>query len=154
MADTFTTNLKLHLPQLGKKPWKSDWDFNFTKLDQVIGGLTVDGSVHAKIADSIPGSALVPFIQSVTGDLDGMSTLAAGETTEVRVDHTSDIIFDFPLEPIFTAPGGVNIFVLCERNALSAAEYGGVFKIRVENHTDSPLLGTDVSWLRKGLALS
>lgn len=153
MADTFTTNLKLHLPQLGKKPWKSDWDFNFTKLDQVIGGLTVDGSVHAKVADSIPGSALVPFIQSVTGDLTG-ATIDAGETREYRVDHTADIIFDFPLEPIFTAPGGVNLTLLQERNALDATEYGGIFKVRVENSTDTPVLGSDIVWLRKGFKLS
>jgi hypothetical protein len=154
MADTFTANLKLHLPQLGKKPWKSDWDFNFTKLDQIIGGLTIDGSVCAKCAETIHGDALVPFIQSATGDLSGASAIPAGETHEVRIDHSSDIVFDFPLEPIFTAPGNVNCVLLADRNALDATEYGGVFVIRVENHSDSTVNAGDVSWLRKGLKLS
>lgn len=154
MADTFTTNLKLRLPQLGKKPWKSDWDFNFTKLDQIIGGLTVDGSVCAKCAETIDGTAIIPFIQSVTGDLTGMTSIPAGETNEVRIDHTADIIFDFPLEAIFTAPGNVNCVLLADRNALDASEYGGVFSVRVENHSGSTVNGSDVSWLRKGLKLS
>jgi hypothetical protein len=152
--DTFTTNLKLHLPQLGKKPWKSDWDFNFTKMDQIIGGLTIDGSVHAKIADTILGSAITPFIQSVTGDLTGSSAIPAGETHEIRIDHSGDIVFDFPLEPIFTAPGDVNCVCIGDRNALNATEYGGVFVVRIENHSLATVNVGDVSWLRKGLKLS
>lgn len=153
MADTFTTNLKLHLPQLGKKPWKTDWDFNFTKLDQIIGGLTVDGSVHAKVADSIPGTALAPFIQSATGDLSGISDIGAGETHEIRIDHSTDIVFDFPLAPIFVAPTDVNCLAIYERTTLNATEYGGVFVVRIENHSALPVAGTDVTWLRKGLKL-
>ena len=154
MADTFTANLKLHLPQLGKKPWKSDWDFNFTKIDQLLGGLTIDGSVCAKCAETIDGTALVPFIESATGDLTGIAAIPDGETHEIRVDHSADVVFDFPLEPTFTVPGGCNLVLLYERNALDATEYGGVFVVRIENHSGGVVNGGDISWLRKGLKLT
>lgn len=154
MADTFTTHLNLHLPQLGKKPWKSDWDFNFNTLDQILGGLTVDGSVCAKCAESIQGTAISAFIQSVTGDLAGAPAIPPGETHEIRVDHSADIIFEVPLEPIVTAPGNVNCSLMRERNALTTAEHGGVFIIRVENRSGSGVNGDDISWLRRGLKLT
>lgn len=155
MANTVTANLKLKLPQLGKKPWKSDWDFNFTLLDQLIGGLTVDGSVHAKIADSIPGSALAPFIQVITGDLTSIPTIPAGETKEIRVDHTADKIFEVPCDPIFTTPSvDINTLVLGDRSGLTSSEYGGVFVVRVENHSESDISGSDITWMRKGFKIS
>lgn len=152
MAGTVTVNLHLKLPQLGKKPWKSDWDFNFTLLDQIVGGLTVDGSVPAKVAETILGSALTPFVQSVSGDLAGAAPIPAGEAREIRIDHTGDIVFDIPLEPIFTVPStDINIVLLGDRWVLNNDEYGGVFVVRVENHSTSVLNGINVSWLRKGL---
>jgi hypothetical protein len=155
MADTFTVNYKLRLPQLGKKPWKSDWDNNFTKIDQLLGGLIIDGSVCAKCATSIDPTAISAFIESTTGDLTGAASIPAGETAEIRIDHSADIVFDFPLDPIFLAPVGVNCILVGDRTvALNASEYGGVFVVRVENHTGSTLLVTSVTWLRKGFKLS
>lgn len=155
MANTVTANMKFKLPQLGKKPWKSDWDTNWTIADQVLGGLTVDGSVHAKIADAIPGSALTPFIQTVSGDLSAAAPIPAGETHEMRVDHSADLIFDIPSDPIFLVPStDVNVVLLGERQALSDTETGGVFTVRIENHSDSTVNGSDISWQRKGLKTS
>lgn len=154
MADTFTTHLNLRLPQLGKKPWKSDWDFNFNLIDQILGGLTVDGSVCAKCADSISGAALTPLIQSVTGDLSGAPAIPAGETHEIRVDHTGDIIFDIPLEPIFTAPTNVNCSLMRERSALTTAEHGGVFVVSIANRSGAQVTTDSISWLRRGLKLT
>lgn len=154
MADTFTALLKFRLPQLGKKPWKSDWDFNWTKIDQLLGGLTVDGSVCAKCAETIDGGALVPLIETITGDLTGIAAIPDGETHEIRIDHTSDMIFDFPMDPIFTVPTGCNLLLLAERNALSSTELGGIFVVRIENHSGSTVNGGDISWLRKGFKLS
>jgi len=147
-----TVNLHLKLPPLGKKPWKSDWDTNFTILDQQVGGLTVDGSVPAKVAETILGSALTPFVQSVSGDLATAAVIPAGESHEIRVDHTLDVVFDIPLSPIFTTPStDVNVVLLGDRYALNNDEYGGVFLVRVENHATTDLNGADVSWIRKGL---
>lgn len=154
MADTTTINYKLKLPQLGKKPWKTDWDFNFTKVDQLLGGLIIDGSVHAKVADSIDGSSLEPFIQSTTGTLAGASDIPAGETHEIRIDHSGDMVFDLPLTPIFTVPDDVNCLLIADRSALDANEYGGVFVVRVENHSGSTVAAGDIAWLRKGLKIS
>lgn len=153
MADTFTINLNLRLPQLGKKPWKADWDFNFTRIDQILGGLTIDGSVPAKVAETVLGGALTPFIDSVSGTLSGAASIPDGDTHEIRVDHSADLVFDLPIEPIVTAPGGVNCVLLAERNTLNATEAGGVFVLRVENHSGSTVAGADIAWLRKGLKL-
>jgi hypothetical protein len=154
MADTFTANYKLHLPQLGKKPWKSDWDFNFTKIDQLLGGLIIDGSVCAKCADAIDGGAISAFIETTDGSLAGAGDIPAGETHEIRIDHSGDKVFDFPLDPIFTVPGDVNCILIGDRNALDATEYGGVFVVRVENHSGDTVAVADIAWLRKGLKLS
>lgn len=155
MANQVTINLGLKLPQLGKKPWKSDWDFNWTLIDQILGGLTIDGSVVAKVAETIQGSALTPFITTVSGDLSGVTSVAAGESSEYRVDHTSDVIFDIPLAPIFTVPStDINVVLLGERQALNASEYGGVFVVRIENHSDAVVAGADISWMRKGFKIS
>lgn len=154
MADTLTTNLKLRLPRLGKKPWKSDWDFNFTKVDQIVGGLTIDGSVCAVCAETIHGTALVPYIQMITGDLSGISPILPGETREFRVDHTTQMVFDLPSSPIFDPPADVNVIVLADRGVLTATEYGGVFYVRVENRSSSSVSGTALSWMRKGLKIS
>lgn len=153
MADTLTVNLKLRLPRLGKKPWKSDWDFNFTKIDQLLGGLVIDGSTCAVCAQTIHSTALDPYIISITGDL-GSVTIPAGETREYRVNHSSLATFRLPSDPIFTAPTNVNVVILAERNALTAFEYGAVFHVRIENRSDTDVSGTLLTWMRRGIVIT
>ena len=161
MADTFTTLLHLVLPRLGKKPWHNDWYFNFRTIDQILGGMWNGDLVNpcAKCADAVNGGAITPFIQSVEGDLSGAASIPAGETHEIRVDHSTGIdgkVFDVPLEPIISVPNqNVNAVLLADRAVgLDATEYGGVFVIRIENHSDSTVNGADITWKRKGLVLT
>jgi len=151
MADTVTVNLKLKLPRLGKKPWKREWDFNFTLLDQKVGGI-LDGSIAAKRAETIDPTALVPYIQSVSGTLSGV-IVPSEEVREVRMDHSSTMVFDLPLNPIFVVPINVNIVLLGDRASLSASEYGGIFIVRIENHSNSSVDGATINWTRKGIKL-
>jgi hypothetical protein len=41
-----------------------------------------------------------------------------------------------------------------DRTALDDGEYGGIFVVRIENHSESDVNATDVTWLRKGFVLS
>jgi len=156
MADTFTTILKLVLPQLGRKPWKKDWDKNFKTLDQYVGGglyIANDDTVHAFIADTIEKSAVSSFIVTLTGSLDPAS-IPTGETHEIRVDTGTTL--DFPLPPIFNLSGfpDVNAIILADRQALTVAEEGRFFVVRIENHSAGTVAGSSLNWSRKGLVLT
>lgn len=148
MADPTTPNRGLRLPALGKKPWKSDWDFNFEQLDGDIGDI-LRGTLTVGEAASIQPGALTPFITSVSGDL-GAISVPDGEIQEFSVDHSVQVRFDIPAEPIFIVPAGVTIVLLGNRSGLTFDAYGGTFQVRVENFSGSSLSGASVNWQRKG----
>ena len=156
MADTFTSILKLVLPQLGRKPWKKDWDKNFKTLDQYVGGglyIANDDTVHAFVADTVLGSAISSFVVTLTGSLDPAS-IPTGETHEIRVDTGTTL--DFPLPPIFDLSSlpDVNAIILADRLDLTDAEEGRFFAVRIENHSAGTVAGSALSWRRKGLVLT
>jgi hypothetical protein len=121
-------------------------------LDQQVGGLK-DGSVVAGIAAQIESSALIPFIDDVTGTLSGIS-VGIGATVIATVDHTQAIIFDLPAEPIMSPPAGVNCLPLMNRSSsLNNAEYGGKFALEIVNTTSGIIDGSSINWRRKGIKL-
>lgn len=153
MPDTPTPNIGLKRPRLGSKPWKSDVDFNWGKIDSEIGGLKT-GTVTAGVARNIEGAALTPFIDELTGTLSG-TTIAGQSNVTISVDHSSVLIFDLPAVPIFAPPAGVQCLPVQTRlSSLNNVEYGGKFAVRVENSGISSVNGVNITWRRKGIKVS
>lgn len=152
MPDSPTPKRGLLRPRLGKKPWKTDWDFNFLKLDTDVGGL-IDGTIPAGRALRVFGSAVSAFIYVATGDL-GAASIPAGEVQEIFVDHTASVIFDLPAAPAFSPIADVHFVLLGELVSTNDTNYGGTFIVRVENYSASTVLGVSILWRRKGLKFS
>lgn len=149
MPDTPTPKRGYLRPKLGKKPWKKEWDFNWGKADDDVGGL-LDGTKPAGKALSIDPTALIAAIIEITGDL-GASTFLDATSIDTEVDHTGTLTYALPAEPIFLAPGGVKIIPLSDRTALTTADYGGKFRVRVENNSGGAVNGTSITWKRRGI---
>lgn len=150
MPDTPTPKLGLLRPKLGKKPWKKEWDFNMGLLDNKVGGL-IDGTVSAGNALSVQGAAIVSFLRETTGTVTG--TFNDGTTTDVTVDHSATIIFDLSTQPVFTTIAGVAFILLANRPSTANIDEGGKFTVRIVNTSGGPVLGSSMSWRRKGLKL-
>lgn len=149
MADTPTAKLGLFRPKLGKKPWKREWDFNMALLDDRVGGI-LDGTHTVGRAAALEPTGLIEAIIEITGSLSPTSFPNA-TSTDVEIDHTSTAVFALPAQPIFLATGGVKIIPLADRTALSTNDYGGKFRVRVENNSGGTVAGSAITWARRGI---
>lgn len=137
-------------PRLGTRPWKNEWDYNFTKLDSDVGGL-LDGTLNAKNAENVVGIWYAAHTTQVSGDLNTGGLIADGTSQDIRVDHSADVIFDLPCEPIVEITlGGVHATLLADRQNLTNGEYGGGFVVRVENTSGADIDPAFLTWTRKG----
>jgi len=152
MPNTPTPKRGLLRPPLGKKPWKSDWDFNFLKLDNDVGGM-IDGTIAVGNSTRFGNKLPADYIQSTTGDLSGIDFLD-NQIRIVKVDHSASIVFDLPSEPIFVMPtSGIRAVMQGERDSSSDTNYGGTFYVGIENSTGSTISGVLITWKRKGFKL-
>lgn len=149
MADTPTSKLGLFRPRLGKKPWKREWDFNFSLLDDRVGGI-LDGTYTVGKAAAIEPTALIAAIVEITGNL-SPNSFPNAVSTDIEVDHTSSAVFAMPASPIFLVTGGVKIIQLLDRTTLGTNDYGGKFRIRVENNSGGTVAGSTITWARRGI---
>lgn len=150
MPDTPTPKRGFLRPKLGKRPWKSEWDTNWLKADNDIGGL-IDGSIPAGAASEVTGTWYVAHILQLSGTLDIGGLIDDGVHQDIRVDHISAGVFDLPGEPIFTiTTPSVHAVLLYERSLVSVNERGGVFVVRIENNSGSSFDPSTVTWSRKG----
>lgn len=153
MADTPTPKRGYKRPVLGTKPWKAQVDFNWAKIDNDVGGL-MDGTFAAARALAVPGAALVPYVEAITGTLSGI-LVGPGNTVRATVDHSVVMVFDVPAEPIVSPPAGVNCTPLLDRSStLSNVEYGGKFALEIVNSTSGIVSGATINWRRKGWKVS
>ena len=148
MPDTPTPKLGLLRPPLGKKPWKEDWDFNFLKLDNIVGGL-VDGTVQAGDTILIGGKTPAQLVQTVSGTLAGIDVLD-NTVRQVEIDHSTDVVFDSPSAPRLVVPSGVRSVVVGDSESLSSTAYGGTFRISIENSSGATVSGVNITWRRSG----
>lgn len=147
-----TPNRGYELPVLGKKPWKTDWDTNFTKVDSDVGGL-VSGTTPAGKANTIAGAALSTFVQTISGTLTS-NTVPDGTTLDLVVDHSGTKIFDVPCSPIFiNVPSNVTVYITGTRTGSTSADLGGKFSIQVANNSGSSINTSVISWYRKGIKI-
>lgn len=156
MPDTITPKIGLVRVALGAKPWKKQEDFNWLLLDTLVGGLE-DGSVPAGVANSVSLTALNGLVATFTGDLTSIGNISDGAIIEVLVDHSvSDGILDIPCAPIANCSvSNVPILYLANRaSSLDNTEYGGKFRLRIENQSGSTVAGSTITWKRKGLKFS
>lgn len=148
MPDTPTPKLGLLRPRLGKKPWKKEWDFNMALLDTQLGGL-LDGSVPAHTALGVDPTGITSNVVEIVGDC-GIASVGDASSLDIDVDHSSTMIFSMPSDPIFTSIAGVEVFPLLGRAGLTGTDYGGKFRVRVENNSGGTITGSQLTWRRRG----
>lgn len=148
MADTPTPKRGLLRPPLGKKPWKEDWDYNFLKLDNDVGGI-VDGSIAIGNATRFANKLPSEYVGSITGTFTGVSFFD-NQIRVVKVDHSGDVIFDVPSDPVFVVSSGIRVIPEGNRDGTTDIDYGGIFFVRVENSSGSTVDGSTIAWKRKG----